>query len=621
MNRRDFIRNSLAGIGIFAAGCGGNKIFSAAKSTKSAPNILIINIDDMGYGDMSCHGNPVLKTPNLDRLHAESVRFTQFHAAPMCTPTRGQLLTGIDALRNGSRWVGTEAVHLRTDLPVMPEIYKKAGYATGIFGKWHTGDNYPLRPQDRGFEEVVSFPQQEVGTVNDYWENDYFDDVYEHNGTRKQYKGFCTDVWFEQAINWIDKTSSAGKPFLCMIPTNVVHGPYFSPQIYRDMANRPNQPKDVQTFYGNMINLDMNVGRLLEFLDSKGIRNDTILIFMTDNGVTMGYGTYNAGMRGMKTQLWEGGHRVPLFISWPKAGLPKGKDINELAQAQDILPTLLDFCDVDFPTKTLDGISLAGQIRGEKEMPDRILVVQMQRRIPITKYDACVMWGPWRLLNAIDIDPHEKPDKREIYKKRRQNMEQVYLELYNVEEDPHQDNNVYDKYPEVVAKMKAAYEKWWRGVQPDINKMTHIIIGNDAENPSMLACTSWATTYFTQKSGILEGRKSNGYWNLIADQSGQYDFELCRWPKETNAALQDKVNIKYTDTFPYGPGMEGTALPVAKARIQVNDIDQTIDVNKGDKAAKFTCRLKKGPVRLKTWFYDKDGNELCGAYYVYVTRK
>jgi arylsulfatase A-like enzyme len=594
----------------------------AQSKSQQRPNILIINIDDMGYGDMSCHGNPKLTTPNIDILYSESIRFPQFHSAPMCTPTRGQLLTGIDALRNGARWVGTENTHMRTDLPTMPEIFRAAGYRTGMFGKWHTGSNYPMRPQDRGFQEVVWFPQQEVGTVNDYFTNDYFDDVYEHNGKREQYKGFCTDVWFNEAMEWMTDRNQAGEPFLCYIPTNVVHGPYFVADEYRERIGFEIAAKEFETFFGMIVNLDDNLGRLDEFLVKQGLKDNTIVIFMTDNGGTAGYNTYNAGMKGLKTQLWEGGHRVPCFIRWPGGGLRVPGDVQGLVQAQDLLPTLLDLCGVPpIENAEFDGQSIAKQLKGEAELPDRVLVVQFQRRIEIKKWDACIMWGPWRLLNQFDIDPKLKdPEKRKELQERQRKYE-IKLELYNVEEDPHQDHNVYDEYPEVVSKMKAYYEQWWAKTQPDLDIPRPIIIGNNAENPSYLSATSWAESYFTQKSQIMDGQKVNGFWNLHVDQDGDYEIALRRWPKEARTPIAGATSLTYTDPYAYGEKKQGKALPITSARLQISGFDEKIPVAASDEKVVFHVPLKKGDTRMQTWFYDQDGNMLCGAYYVYVTRK
>jgi len=206
------------------------------------------------------------------------------------------------------------------------------------------------------------------------------------------------------------------------------------------------------------------------------------------------------------------------------------------------------------------------------------------------------------------------------FNRRKRNYE-INLELYNVEDDPHQDNNIIDQHPDIVKKLKDHYEKWWARVEPTFSIPRPAHIGNDAENPSFLACNSWTDTYITQRSEILNGIKTNAPWDLYVDQTGEYKIELTRWPKEANTPISGKTDIELHDDYVYGKVLEGKALPITQARIKIDKYDITKPVAKDDKAAAFTVKLKSGPVQLKTWFYDKDGNELCGAYYVYVTRK
>ena len=584
------------------------------------PNVIFILVDDMGYGDMSCHGNPVFKTKHLDRLHDESIRFTQFHVTPMSTPSRGQLLTGCEALRNGASWVGTDATHLRTDIPVLLEVMRSAGYRTALFGKWHLGDNYPLRPQDRGFDYTLTYPQQEVGTVNDYWYNDYFDDVYIENGVRKQFKGFCTDVWFQEALKWIDVQRTSGQPFFCYIPTNVTHGPYFAPKEYLDkvLEQSPGLSRDHTSFVATMLNLDDNIGRLLDYVASHGLSENTIILFMTDNGVTMGYDLYNAGMRGLKTHLWEGGHRVPWFIRLPGE---EGKDISGLTQAEDVFPTLLELCGIEVPSEChFDGISLAKQITSNKPVPDRILVNQFQRRKQIKKYDACIMWGPWRLLNGIDTDPKDEGARKAMYDARKRGY-QIHLELYNVEEDPHQDNNVYEQYPEIVAKLKDYYDQWWNSIEPELDVRGQIVIGHPSENPTMLSATSWKDKYFTQKSDVLQGRKVSDEWVVQVDSPGRYRFRVYRWSPETRSPLRSAINMYYTDTLSLGPYSEGKALDICRSVMNINGDKQSCVVRDGDLYAEFEYDLPEGPADIGAEFYDRNGALLCGAYYVEVYKK
>src|SRR5262245_54420608 len=220
--------------------------FKASAAQK--PNIVLIITDDQGYGELSCHGNPVAKTPHLDQLAKESVRLTDFHVAPMCTPTRGQLLTGVDCLRNGAMNVSSGRTLLRREFPTMAEIFARNSYRTAIFGKWHLGDNYPFRPEDRGFQEAIWFPSSHVSSAADFFNNDYFDDVYCHNGKREAFKGYCTDVFFREATRWMRECTKRKQPFFCYLPLNAPHGPLFVPDHYRDPYRQ--QKAGIASFFG-----------------------------------------------------------------------------------------------------------------------------------------------------------------------------------------------------------------------------------------------------------------------------------------------------------------------------------------------------------------------------------
>ncbi|MEM9018484.1 MAG: sulfatase-like hydrolase/transferase, partial [Verrucomicrobiota bacterium] len=263
------------------------------------PNVIVIITDDQGYPDLSAHGNPVLETPHLDAIHASSSRLIDFHVAPMCTPTRGQLLTGLDAARNGAINVSSGRTLLRPELPTMADLFAGDGYATGIFGKWHLGDNYPFRPGDRGFEETLWFPSSHINSVPDVWDNDYFDDTYRRNGKLEKYKGYCTDVFFEEAMIWMKKQADEKKPFFAFIPTNAPHSPYWEPSEYTEAMRRrleeveaagnvivkPESKREILIQFLAMIkNIDDNVGKLDTFLEENSLFENTILVFLTDNG-------------------------------------------------------------------------------------------------------------------------------------------------------------------------------------------------------------------------------------------------------------------------------------------------------------------------------------------------
>jgi len=232
--------------------------------------------DDQGYGDLSLHGNPVFNTPYMDKIGKESVRFTDFHVAPMCTPTRGQLMTGIDALRNGATAVCQGHSMMFSEIPIMPEYFKQSGYSTGIFGKWHLGDSYPHRPQDRGFEECLSFPAWGITSLADYFGNSYFDPYLRHNGVEKKYEGYSTDIFFNEAKKWLKKQKKNNQPFFLYLPTNTPH----VPEIVGDKYSNPYKNKSYEgtelpsDFYGMIANIDKNLEKLDEFLEKEGLKTE-----------------------------------------------------------------------------------------------------------------------------------------------------------------------------------------------------------------------------------------------------------------------------------------------------------------------------------------------------------
>ena len=567
---------------------------AGADAKASRPNVIVVLTDDQGYGDFSCLGNPVLKTPNLDKLHDQSVRLTDFHVAPMCTPTRGQLLSGRDCLANGAMNVSSGRTFLRKELPTMADIFAANGYRCGHFGKWHLGDNYPYRPQDRGFHEAIYYPSSHIGSAPDYWNNDYFDDTYSHNGRREKFTGYTTDVFFGEALKWMRAQAAAGKPFFCYLPTAAVHAPLFVPEKYRE-PYKSQKPK-VASFFGMIANIDENMERLDTFLRETGLWDNTILIFMTDNGGTVGVPVFNAGMRGKKIDLWDGGHRVPCFIRWPAGQLRPPGDIAELTEVQDILPTLVDLCRLRKPRNVqFDGLSLAGLLRGERErLPDRMLVVQfsrMQSPEP-QKGDAAVLWQRWRLVQ----------DK----------------ELYDLATDFGQSTNLITQRPDIAARMRAHYEAWWSKVAPGVNERSAITIGAKAENPTQLSPADWEDSFLDQGAQVRAGLRRNGAWNLLVARSGTYEIELRRWAREANAPLAAGLA---PHPNPDGAFPAGVALPIAKARLKVAGFDQSRAASASDTSVNFTVKLKSGPTKLQTWFYDAAGSEICGAYYVYVHRK
>jgi arylsulfatase len=576
-------------------------IFAGAAAAR--PNVIVVLTDDQGYGDFSSHGNPVLKTPNLDRLRAESIRLTDFHSAPICTPARGQLMTGVDALRNGAQSVSNGRDFMRRDLPTMADAFAAGGYQCGLFGKWHLGDNYPHRPTDRGFHEVVTFPASQITSAPDFWNNDYFDDVYIHNNRREKYHGYATDVFFDEAMKWMRAQAGATKPFFCYLSTPAAHVPLFVPARYRELYDKADLPgieekqrEEIARYFGMIANVDDNMARLETFLRASGLRDNTLLVFMTDNGGTSGVRLFNAGMKGGKFSFTEGGHRVPCFIRWPGGQLRPPGDIDELTQMQDIFPTALDLCGLKPPAGArFDGISLASRLRGEVAgLPDRMLVVNYVNVMKPTprKESSAVLWRKWRLV-------HNRA-------------------LHDLAADPGQTVNVADKFPGIAAKLRAHLDSWWAGVEPGINDLGAVAIGNDAEPVTQLCPQDRIDSWLDQSDHVRSGMDENGPCNLEVDRAGDYEFELRRWPREAAAAIMSGLpEFRHADgVFP-----AGVALPIAHARLRIGETEQTHAVAAGDKAVTFTVTLPAGRTQLLTSFVDAAGKELCGAYYVYVRRK
>lgn len=427
----------------------------------SRPNIILVLTDDQGYGDLSAHGHPLLETPHLDRLYAQSTRFTDFQASPTCAPTRGALMAGQDPFRLGITHTILERDRMTLSATTLAEVLKEAGYSTGIFGKWHLGDADPYQPGNRGFGEVFihgaggigqSFP----GTQGDVPGNGYFDPVIKHNGTFVQTQGYCTDIFFQQALRWIRKQQETDRePFFVYLPTNAPHSPLIVSDKYKDpFLDRVGE--DLAAFYGMIENIDDNMGLLMEKLEEWGLAEDTLLIFMTDNGTARGNDIYNAGMRGRKASLHEGGTRVPLFLRWPDK-IEAGVDIDVLTRHYDLFPTLAQLAGADLPPD-LDGRSLLPLIgESRTDWPEDRVTFFHKGRWP--KEGAPGRWG----------EGNTDPDAAKYHNFAVRNDQWRLVgtdQLYNVRSDPGETTNVIEDHPDVAERMLNAYEEWWDGVRP-----------------------------------------------------------------------------------------------------------------------------------------------------------
>jgi arylsulfatase len=423
---------------------------AAAPAFGKQPNIILIITDDQGYYDLSSHGNPHLATPNIDKLRGESLRFTRFQVSPTCAPTRSAIMSGRAPFYVGVTHTILERERMKLGVPTMPEMLRDAGYTTGIFGKWHLGDQDPYRPDQRGFDEVFihgagGIGQSYGGSCGDAPSNKYFDPAILHNNTFVKTQGFCTDIFFNQAMNWME-TQKGKKPFFTYITTNAPHGPFIAPDSYKKKFVDAGIKGNTVGFYGMIENIDDNVGRLTAKLAEWGIEEDTLLIFITDNGPSAS--NYNGDHKGKKGSVDEGGTRVPSFWRWPGV-LKPGADVNRIANHYDILPTFAAIAGGDAKQQDLlHGLSLVPLLKDAKApWTDRFRVFHRGR------------WGKGQA----------ELSRENGFAVRNQQFRLVGRNaLYDMEKDPSQKTNVIENHPTIAKKMNAAYDKWYDGALPNM---------------------------------------------------------------------------------------------------------------------------------------------------------
>ena len=594
-------------------------------STKQ-PNIVFVLTDDQGSGDLGCMGNPVIQTPNLDAFHDQSIRFRNYHVGPTCAPTRSGLITGHFANSTGV-WhtIGGRSL-LRGNETTLADIFRENGYKTGIFGKWHLGDNYPYRPGDRGFDESIVHGGGGISQQTDFWLNDYFDDTYLVNGELKKFEGYCTDVWFREGMGFMERNQN--QPFVCFITPNAPHHPFNVEKEYSDPYLEKGVKENRAKFYGMISNIDENFGKMLAHLDHLNLSENTIVVFMTDNGTACGVNLdddgfvedgYNLGMRGQKGSPYDGGHRVPFLIRWPSGQFSQPRDVNNLASFVDFLPTLLDLSGIDlkkYEHLNFHGKSLTPLLRDEgAEWGERLLTTDSQRLpFPVKWRQSAVMSDRWRLINGE--------------------------ELYDINEDMEQRHNVADRYPEEVEKHRAAYEEWWELVSPQFEDAIPFIIGSEEEEVSCLRSHDWRHpddprptdpkvaedgSYLVFSQGqVRSGMGRNGYLEVKVEQAGCYRFELRRWPKEENRAITKGIEPS-TEGWRADLGLlerlysGGVAMPFTKATLQVGDVYEEKPVSEEDLGVTFELELEPGEMKLLSSFEGDEGLTR-GAYYVYASR-
>ncbi|MCH2161133.1 MAG: arylsulfatase [Phycisphaerales bacterium] len=487
------------------------------------PSVVLVMTDDQGYGDLSCHGNPVLQTPNLDALAHESARLGTFYVQPVCAPTRAALMTGRVPQRTTAIDTWIARAMLESSEVTIAERLKPLGYATGIFGKWHLGDCHPMRPIDQGFDTALVHLGGGIGQPSDLegGERKYTDPVLARNGVPEAFEGYCTDIFFDEAMKWIGKQDD---PFLCVITTNAPHGPYHDvpPELHAkysaldlDPVGADNADRMAREF-AMIENIDENMGRLMATLDELGIDENTLVLFMHDNGPQ--WNRYNRGLRGIKGSVYDGGIRSPFFARWP-ARIPAGDRPEAVGQHVDVVPTILEAVGAFHAKEGFDGRSLMGVLQGREDGNfDRAIVVQSHRGdVPVMWHNAMIRRGDWKLVNASGFG-------KELEEAPRQ------LELFNLRDDPGEQADLAGKHPEVVARLAAEYEAWFEevGANDPANYVPPTISIGAVEGPVMLTRQDWRRK---AKGGWWNGR-GDGSWRVEVFEEGPYRMRVRFLPKQ-----------------------------------------------------------------------------------------
>ncbi|WP_372756338.1 arylsulfatase [Labilibaculum sp.] len=493
--------------------------------TSDQPNVILIMTDDQGFGDLGFYGNPHVKTPVIDQLASESVRFDEFLVSPVCAPTRSALLTGRYPLRTGVRDTYQGGAIMASSEITIAEMLKKAGYTTGMIGKWHLGDNYPCRPEDQGFDYALHHLAGGMGQWGD-WPNhlkgntSYFNPTLWENGEMVESEGYCSDVFTDAAIHFIEEKKE--EPFFLYLAFNAPHDPLQVPQKYYDKYkdidpasgfendDRPfpdmneDMKEKARKVYAMVSNIDDNLARLLNKIDELKLDENTLVIFMTDNG-PIPY-RYLAGMRGRKSSVYEGGIQVPSFWRYPKK-FKGNRDITATASHFDIFPTLAELCGGEIPSdRKIDGVSLLPLLTGEKTaLGERSICRYWTRRAPEKYKNMMIRNGEFKLVGNCD-------EEAGIEK----------FELFDLTNDPYELNNVVDSNKEAAAALKSEMNSWIEELQASKNAMQspRIIIGTEHENPSVLNLNDvHFIAHENAKNGVV-------YWKTDIATEGKYAFNL-----------------------------------------------------------------------------------------------
>lgn len=479
-------------------------------NAQKRPNVVLILADDQGWGDLSINGNTNVRTPNIDRIGKEGAQFSRFYVSPLCAPTRAGLLTGRYHYRTGVWGVSNSREFMNLDEVTLADLLKSVGYATGCFGKWHNGSQYPYHPNGRGFDEFY-------GMLSGHYAN-YFNTTVDHNGEPAKSSGYIADDLTTKAIDFIEKSEKADKAFLCYIPYNTPHSPFQVPDenynrvkargIRQFSQNRAEEDEETTIAALAMTEkIDDNVGRILKKLDDLKLTDNTIVIYLSDNGPNSW--RWNGDMKGRKGTPGEGSVRVPFLIRWPGV-IPAGKVVNGNAAYIDLLPTLTDLTGIPMKKtgKPLDGISLQPALTGDTELPNRLLFLSINKNNSVRK-------------------------RHYLYQNNA---------LYDLSKDSTQQYDIASQYPALTDSLRTAFDQWCAEVYKNVDSTRGLPVGYRQFPQTVLP--SQDAVLHRSSSGRLSYSASAPNSSWIANWSDTASY--VSWNVDVHTAGRYQVNIRYT---------------------------------------------------------------------------
>ncbi|HOD80252.1 MAG: Arylsulfatase precursor [Planctomycetes bacterium ADurb.Bin126] len=456
------MRTGLVCLGVLCVLCG-----ACVAADKQRPNIVLVLADDVGYGDLACHGNTHVKTPQIDVFAREAVAFSNFHVCPVCSPTRASLMTGRYNFRGGVADVFGKACCMDPAEVTLAECLKGAGYATGIFGKWHLGDDAEHAPNAQGFGEALVHRGPSM--------RKYTNPTLLHNGKPVERAGYCMDIFTDAAISFIRKNRS--QPFFVYLAANLVHTPLqVPPELAAEFA-ATGLSESTRRLYGMIRSVDNNFGRLRAALKELALEDNTLLIFLSDNGPCSGsvpLDRHMAGLHGLKGTVYQNGIRVPCFMRWP-GGFAGAAKVTRLAAHIDVFSTCLEACGIAAPPEGKpDGISLLPLLKDPSaSWPDRTLFFQWDSgQIPRRGHAYAVLTERWKLVQPCGMDMRQQQHIRNRYAElcRLQGRGERSIdgppryELYDIAADPGETKDLAAEHREIVERMKQQYDSWFTDV-------------------------------------------------------------------------------------------------------------------------------------------------------------